>query len=111
MMDGERFDCQKCCIGHWCDDDFRWPKSRGPASVPILIIKNVIESRTCFLPMVTEFSKELLHWRGHYHQHILPLAGGAQDQPAVFLDALNLIDGTVADIENKRAARKPRGRR
>ena len=109
-MDGERFNCEACRVGHWCDADFRWPGSRGPAPHPLFTIKGVIDTRTCLLPMVTDFSRELLRWRGHYHNHFLPLAGGMQDQPAAFLDALIYIDSTIAEIERGRNRTRKNGR-
>lgn len=110
MLGGDLFDCKKCRVGHWCDEDFRWPASRGPAPQPILIIKDVIESRTCFLPMVTDLSRELLHARGHYHNRMMPFPGAALEQPALFLQALSTIDNTVAEIEREKTRGK-RGRR
>ncbi len=105
-MDGERFHCRKCRVGHWCDADFRWPGSRGPAPHPLFIIPDVVDARTCLLPMMTDLSREMLRWRALYHDGFLPMPGGAQDQPAVFLDALNIIDATIAEIENDRRSKK-----
>ncbi len=120
-MDGELFNCRKCRLGHHCDDDFRWTswddnkkqliRSRGPAPQARFVIKDVIESRTCLLPMVTPQNRALLRLYGHFKNHLLPFPGSVMDQPAVVMEALELIGATVNQIEIERMEKRNRGRR
>lgn len=110
-MDGDLFNCRKCRLGHHCDTDFRWPGSRGPASYPLHQIKDVIESRACLLPMVTPQSRVLLRLYGHLKNHLLPFPGAVMDQPAVVMEALEVIGTTVNQIEIERMRKQNRGRR
>ncbi len=65
-------------------------------------IKGVIESYTCFLPMITPQSNELLRLFGHYRKGNLAFSGGLLDQPAAYIEAMELLDGTFAQIERER---------
>jgi len=103
FFQAHRFDCDKCSWGRHCDDDYRWPTSRGPAPTELWIVKGVIESRTCLLPMITAASRGLLALYGHYKNGLLPLAGGVVDQPAAFLQAMDIIGGEINRLERERA--------
>ena len=92
FFQAHRFDCEKCSWGRYCDDDYRWPTSRGPAPTELWIIKGVIESRTCLLPMITPQSRFLLELFGHYLHRVLPYRGGVLDQPNYYREAMQVID-------------------
>ena len=87
--DRERFNCQACRFHRHCDDS-------NPAGYPMFAIPEIgLESRTCLLPMVTDFSRQLLKSYWHYKNGLLPLAGGMLDQPAIFGEAMEVIDAQV----------------
>lgn len=58
-----------------------------------------LESRTCLLPMITEESRQLMKAYAHYKNQLLPFAGGMLDQPAIFGEAMELIDNQVARLQ------------
>ena len=47
--------------------------------------------KTCLLPMVTPFSREILKLADLYKVGILPLAGGYYDQPNIIIESLNVV--------------------
>lgn len=51
-----------------------------------------LESRTCLLPMITPLSHQLMRLYRHYKNHMLPFAGGLYDQPALYTEAMEIID-------------------
>lgn len=85
------FNCRKCPHKH-CDDNYARPGSKGPAPFAKWVIKDVIETRTCLLPMVTDQSWALLRLARHYRNHYLPFAGGLMEQPNLFLQAMEILD-------------------
>jgi hypothetical protein len=86
------FNCGICRQKH-CDATGEHPGSIGPAGYPMWAIKEAeIESRTCFLPMVTEESWLFLRLYQHYKNGILPFPGGLLEQPHVYLKAMELLD-------------------
>lgn len=101
-MDGDKFDCQRCRFGYHCDDTGEWPLSRGAAPNVILEIPDVVESRTCLLPMVGEAERAWLRGYTHYQAGYLPSAGGINDQPAAFVEAMELIATHYHRIERER---------
>lgn len=50
-------------------------------------------SNICLKPMVTEGSKFMLRLYRHYQNNILPFGGGILDQPNIYVQAMELIDG------------------
>lgn len=93
------FDCGKCQWGHHCTegDDPHWPRSVGPAPMPIFLMDGVIESRTCLKPMVTAQSRQWLKLYPFYQDGLLAEAGGVLDQPHVYLEAMQLIKAQIAE--------------
>lgn len=63
-----------------------------------------LESRTCLLPMVTDDSRVLLRMYGHYKNGLLPLSGGVLDQPAVFSEAMELVEMRIVKIKSDKGA-------
>jgi len=59
----------------------------------------VIESRTCFLPMITPASQFLLKLYRHYKNGVLPHAGGLLDQPHYYAEAMEIIAGVESRIQ------------
>lgn len=57
-----------------------------------------LESRTCLLPMITPLSHQLMRLYNHYKNQLLPLAGGLYDQPAVYTEAMEIIDAQQARV-------------
>lgn len=101
----DQYHCPNCRWGRHCDEDLRWPTSVGPAGFLAFAISNVIESKTCFLPMITPFSSRMLNLYGHYKNSVFPLSGGLLEQPNLYLRAMELIDSTM----NKLSREKTRG--
>lgn len=89
-----QFDCKTCAARH-CDEHGELPGSIGPAPMPRYEIDGVIQSNTCFLPMVSQFSRECLRLYGHYKNGLLIESGGLYDQPNVYIEAMGLIDGHI----------------
>ena len=65
----------------------------------------MIESRTCFLPMITPQSEFLLRLYRHYKAGILPYAGGLLDQPHFYAEAMEALTGIEARIQAENAER------
>jgi len=102
----DRFDCAHCRFGRHCDEDFAWPGSLGPDSFARHAIPGVIESRVCFLPMVSHASREWLRLHMDYKAGFLPWGGGTLEQPAAFREAMLLIETTLNRIHHEEAKRK-----
>lgn len=98
-MGGDKFNCSRCRIGHYCDDGGDMPGSLGPAPYELFAIENVISTRTCLLPMVSPLSLHLLKLYGHYEDGHLYRAGGLNDQPAAYLEAMEIIGITIKRIQ------------
>ena len=45
---------------------------------------------------------------GHYHSGFLPVAGGIIDQPAIFVQSVNVIRGEIALIDDEKSKKKKR---
>jgi len=67
------------------------------------MIRGVIESRTCLLPMITPASRLLLRLYGHYKSRILPHAGGLLDQPHHYIEAMEILAEHDARIQTEQA--------
>lgn len=80
------FNCSKCKFQRHCDD-------ANPAPFPMFKIDGVIviESHTCFLPMITPQSRFLLRMYQHYKNRLLPYEGGLLSQPNYYLEAMEII--------------------
>lgn len=100
-MHGEHFDCARCRNSHHCDDDYRWPGSRGPAGFPVFAIPGVIESHTCLLPLVEAQSWAWIRMYKHYKAGYLVAGGGLLDQSAAYLEAMEVIASEVAKLERE----------
>lgn len=55
------------------------------------MIKGVIESRTCLLPMITPRTRFLLRMYAHYKNGLLPMGGGVLEQPNYFAEAMEIL--------------------
>lgn len=98
----ERFDCSNCRNQHHCDETTEGI-SRGPAPYPMFVITEIgLESRTCLLPMITEFSHQMLDLYGHYKAHVLPMAGGILDQPNIYSDAMRVIENHSLKLQSEK---------
>jgi len=64
-----------------------------------------MDSRTCFLPMITRQSHQMLRLHRHYTEGFLPQAGGVLDQSAKYVEAMEVIDGEFARIRTEREER------
>lgn len=80
----EMFRCETCSWGRHCDES-------NPAPFPKFVIHKLIESRTCFLPMITPQSRFLLGLYRHYQAKLLPCAGGLLDQPNYYVQAMEIL--------------------
>lgn len=58
-------------------------------------------SRVCPLPLPSPFSLELLRLHGFYKNRVLPFAGGLYDQPALWVEAMALIEARFAAAARK----------
>lgn len=63
------------------------------------MIPGVIASRTCLLPMLTPASYLWLRLHRHYKANYLPLAGGILQQPAKYIEAMEVLSSTFSQIE------------
>jgi hypothetical protein len=77
------FNCETCSHKH-CDSD-------NPAPFFKWVVPNVIESKTCLLPMITPLTHQILRYREHYKKGFLPWGGGMLNQPNKFLKALEVL--------------------
>ena len=102
----DRYNCEQCRFGRHCDEDYAWPGSRGPAGHLQHAIPVVIESRICFLPMVSAASREWLRLHMDYKAGFLPWGGGTLEQPAAFREAMVLIETTLNQIHNEEAKQR-----
>ena len=90
----QSFDCASCTAKH-CDEAQEMPGSIGPAAYPRYVINGVIESNTCLLPLINEFSRECLRLYRHYKNGVLLHGGGIYDQPRKYMQAMAVIDGNA----------------
>jgi len=68
----------------------------------VWLIDGVLESRTCPLPMISEWSRAMVRLYGHYKQHFLPFAGGLMEQPVAYVEAMEIIEGANNRIQQER---------
>lgn len=66
------------------------------------MVRGIIESKTCLLPMVTDESRFMLRMYGHYTRNILPYEGGLLAQPNYFAEAMEILG--AHDAANQREA-------
>lgn len=92
----DQFDCSTCRWGRHCD-------SSNPAPFAKFVIqidgKPFLESRTCFLPMITPESGRFMRLHWHYKNRFLPHAGGICDQSNLYVEAMEVIEQTFNKIE------------
>jgi hypothetical protein len=97
--ESDRFNCAKCPWGRHCDDS-------NPAPFPKFVIhvagRPFLESRTCFLPMLTAQSHRLVRLHLHYRRGLLPHAGGIADQAQLYVEAMELLEQTFNEIDMQR---------
>jgi len=92
------FNCNHCVNEYHCTEtvgDENWPLSRGVAPIKFASIPGVIDSNVCLKPMITQASMFYLRMHSHYKNGVLPYSGGLLDQPAVYLQAMELIDSIL----------------
>lgn len=88
----DKFDCQHCRFNRHCD-------ASNPAPLKMFVIEAIgLESDTCLLPMITPLSNQLMRLYSHYKNQLLPFSGGLYDQPAVYAEAMELIDAHQARV-------------
>ena len=93
--DHENFDCRNCVNGHHCTEiaeDARWPQSVGVAPIDMFEIPNVIKTNVYLRPMITQASLFYFRLYKHYQKSMFPYSGGLLDQPAVYMQAMELIE-------------------
>lgn len=105
-MDSEMFNCKRCRLNRHCDEQGALPGSRGPAPLPMLEIPGLIVSRVCFLPLITPFSSEMIRLFGHYKEGRLALPGSVLQQPAGYLEAMEIIGREINRINDEKLERK-----
>jgi hypothetical protein len=76
--------------------------------VPVFKIPGLIESRVCFLPMITPLSYAMLRLHRHYTEGFLPGAGGILDQANRYVEAMECLDAEFAKIKNEIAEKARR---
>lgn len=72
----------------------------------MLAIPGVIESRICFLPMVSAASREWLRLHMDWKAGFLPWFGGSMEQPAAWREAMQLIESTLNKIHREEAKKR-----
>lgn len=100
----ESFRCDTCAWGRHCDDS-------NPAPFAKWVIRGVIESKTCLLPMITPQTKFLLRMHDHYRGRVLPYDGGMLDQPHYYAEMMEWISARDAEITAEEQARAQRQQR
>ena len=88
------FNCDNCKNSFHCTEtknDPLWPNSIGPAEFEILEVAGIIDSRVCLKPMITSSSYFYLRLYEHYKNGLLPFSGGLLDQPAVFIETMEVM--------------------
>lgn len=99
----EAFNCEHCPWGRHCDET-------RPAPYKQWVIKKVIESDVCLLPMITQESRFLLRLHEHYRRGLLAREGGILEQPNYYLEAMELLAEQEAQLKaemEERRAREP----
>lgn len=98
----ERFDCNACRNQHHCDETTEGV-SRGPAPFPMFVIHEIgLESRTCLLPMITDFSRQMLNLFGAYQAHLMPMHGGLLEQKNIYLEAMQVIESHTNKLRSEK---------
>ncbi len=97
----EAFRCKTCVWGRHCDES-------NPAPFAKWVIRGVIESRTCLLPMITEQTRFLLRQYAHYKSRVLPYAGGMLEQPNYYAEAMEIIAVHDAQLQAELAEKQRR---
>lgn len=102
----EAFNCERCPWGRHCDET-------RPAPIKQWVIKNLIESNVCLLPMITVESRFLLRLYEHYKNCLLPRAGGVLEQSNYFLEAMEILSERerllTMELEERRARERQDG--
>jgi hypothetical protein len=91
----EDYNCKKCKNSFYCDEKAEWPKSKGAASFDLIEIERggyIIKSQTCLIPQITHRTNYLFKLHNHYHNGLPLLSGGLYDQPALYLEAMEIIE-------------------
>ena len=94
-MNPEISPCETCSCVDGDAGFYRWqflgePVFRDESGEPTGV------SSICPRTMVTDDSSHLLSLFGHYKAGHLMNAGGISDQPALYMDAMRVIDGAIA---------------
>lgn len=67
-----------------------------PAPIPVFALDGENYFR-CPYALITPLTAELLRYFSHYRQGHYPVAGGLLDQSALFLQAVEIIEGEIAE--------------
>lgn len=86
VRNADYFNCKKCSRKN-CDE-----ARAQPLADEIIIAGETIKSHVCFRPMISAESYYWLSLHKHYQKGLLFCAGGLADQPAVYADAMELIE-------------------
>jgi len=87
------YNCKTCKTRH-CDDS---NPSHQLYEISHKKYGVIIRTNTCLLPKITPQSHEFMHLYNHYKNGMLPFQGGLLDQPAAYVDAMDLIDSELAN--------------
>jgi len=97
----EAFNCERCPWGRHCDET-------RPAPIKQWVIKNVIETNVCLLPMITPESRFLLRLHDHYKKGHMAREGGILEQSNFYLEAMEILNERENLIMSERAERAQR---
>jgi len=97
----EQFRCETCSWGRHCDASRAAPFAKW-------VIRGVIESKTCLLPMITPASRLMLRLYMHYKARLLPHAGGLLEQPHYYIEAMEILSERDAQVQAEMAERARR---
>jgi len=97
-------------MGRFCDIDKQWPGSVGPAPIPKFSVthrgQELLENpHVCPVPLISPLSYKLLSLYKHYDKQLLPFSGGVLDQPNIYIEAMEIIGDTLAEIAREKAKR------
>jgi len=93
-MHPEAFPCESCNCENGDAGFYRWQIIGEPVFTDETG-RPSNATRTCPRRLVTDYSTYLIGFYSHYKAGHLLVAGGISDQPALYLDAMQLIDGAV----------------
>lgn len=96
----KEFNCSTCNHRH-CDKNNPAPYEKWAVEGVLDEPAGVFRSNTCLLPMISDRTHQLIKLHKHYKNGFLINKGGISEQPALYLDAMELLDSRISDNVKK----------